>query len=55
MSDEHTDNAREAARFDPFVRGLAIGAAVVLLGFLIMAAVVYFSSDYHFASVLDGG
>jgi hypothetical protein len=44
-----------ADRFDPFVRGLAIGALVVLLGFVLVAGIVYFSSDYEFARVLDPG
>jgi cytochrome c oxidase subunit 2 len=36
---------------DPFVKGAAIGASVVMFAFLLIAGIVYFSSDYEFASV----
>ena len=47
-----TDEAAAAERdLDPFVKGAAIGAAVVLFTFLAIAGIVYFSTDYEFASV----
>lgn len=54
---ENQDTAPDtvANRYDPFVRGLAIGALAVLLGFVLIAGIVYFSSDYEFARVLDPG
>ena len=45
--DENTGAGSE--HWDPLVRGFAIGVTVVLIGFLVVAGIVYFGSSYEFA------
>ena len=37
-------------RWDPLVKGAATGAAIVVVVFLVIVGVLYFASDYEFAS-----
>jgi mono/diheme cytochrome c family protein len=51
---DHTqESAPDTVPWDRFVKGAAIGAAVVLILFVAIAGVVYFSTDYEFASVAE--
>jgi cytochrome c551/c552 len=50
MAEAHETQEAGGDRWDPLVKGAATGAAIVLVVFLIIVGIIYFSSDYEFAT-----